>query len=74
MCVIMKYVSLKIFYTIFKIFLKRHIVQLIILFDKRTEIHLNDRKYQICPKNLETSAAQRIHIILQYKNVLGYIG
>jgi hypothetical protein len=38
----MEYVSLKTFYTILKIFLMGHIVQLIILFDKRTEIHLND--------------------------------
>jgi hypothetical protein len=74
MWVIMEYVSLKTFYTILKIFLKGHIVQLIILFDKRTEIHLNDRKYQICPKNLETSTFQPIHLILHDKNVLGYIG
>jgi hypothetical protein len=60
-------------YTIFKIFLKEHVVQLVILFDKRTKNHLKDRKYQICPKNLETSTVQLIHIILHDKNVLVYI-
>jgi hypothetical protein len=39
------------FYTIFKNVIEVHIVQLIILFYKRTEIHLNDRKYKICLKN-----------------------
>jgi hypothetical protein len=42
-----------------------HIVQFIIIFDKRTKIHLNDRKYQICPKILQTQTIQLIHIIFQ---------
>jgi hypothetical protein len=57
----------------FNIFLMGHIVQLIICFVKRTKIHLNDRKYQIYPKNLKTSTFQLLHIILHVKNVLGYI-
>jgi hypothetical protein len=38
-----------------------------------TKNHLNDRKYQICPKNLETHIVQLIHIMLHGKNVLRYI-
>jgi hypothetical protein len=51
-------------YTIFKIFLEVHIVQVIILFDKRIENHLNDRKYQIYRKILETPTIQLSHILL----------
>jgi hypothetical protein len=70
----MEYVSLKTILHNFKIFLKGHIVQLIILFKKHKKKNLNDRKYQICPKNLETSTFQLIHIIVLDKNVLGYLG
>jgi hypothetical protein len=37
----------------FKIFIEVHIVQLINLFDKRTENDLNDRKFQIVQKLLK---------------------
>jgi hypothetical protein len=54
----------------FKNVLVVDIVQLIILFDKHTKIHLNDRKYQMCQKILETHIVQLIHILL-HENVLG---
>jgi hypothetical protein len=34
-------------------FLKGDIIQLIILFDKSTKLHLNNRKYQFCQKILK---------------------
>jgi hypothetical protein len=67
MWVIMEQVRLNI---IFKNILEVDIVQLIILFNKHTKIHLNDRKYQICRKILKTHIVQLVHILL-HENVLG---
>jgi hypothetical protein len=59
----MEYVSLKIFYTIFNIFLKGDIVQLIIIFNKHTENHLN---------NKNTKSVQKILKLLQFNLCILY--
>jgi hypothetical protein len=61
------------FYTIFKIFLEVRIVQVIILFDKHIENYLNDRKYQIYHKILETPTIQLIDILVHENMYWGYI-